>query len=58
MAYYTLVPYSVFKTDDNFKVCIACKYSGSDEQAYMDHGCPACICSDSRNEDDTEMEDY
>lgn len=26
--------------------CIACKYSGSDEEAYKAHGCPECICEE------------
>lgn len=24
--------------------CIACKYSGIDEEQYRAHGCPSCIC--------------
>lgn len=26
--------------------CIACEYSGIDEETYRAHGCPECTCDD------------
>lgn len=31
--------------------CIACKYSGSDDQMYCAYGCPDCVCEKEKKEE-------